>query len=419
MKSKILFLVSACFVCFTAQAQLNQRFDNINYKALYFKDAAKLMAKNPNLLLLDVRSPGEYADTSSTLSLNIGRLNGSVNISIDSIRNHLKDLEPYKNKEILVYCSHSQRSRVVGKLLNDNGFTKVNSLNGGMSLVNKSTGAEFPLKSSLYTNNLPYKLIQSEDAYQFIRDRKNVIIDLRPASQYNGTDSQEGNNIGRIKTAINIPADQFDSRISGLAKYKDKPILLYDLQNSESTKAALKLKKAGFKNVNVLFEGLTTLLINTPSNSNLRGELFINYPKYKVIGSKETIQIADKTPGLIVADVRPQEQFENKSDKPFLNLGHIKNAINTPTEQQLYTSLEGKPKSSPIMVYGNYASNLAATNGLPPVIDAPAVCKHLSEMGYTNVNLVYSGLYSVVWSVTNVEGCKDGMSILTDHKGLY
>jgi hypothetical protein len=71
------------------------------------------------------------------------------------------------------------------------------------------------------------------------------------------------------------------------------------------------------------------------------------------------------------------------------------------------------------MVYGNYASNLAATNGLPPVIDAPAVCKHLSEMGYTNVNLVYSGLYSVVWSVTNVEGCKDGMSILTDHKGLY
>jgi 3-mercaptopyruvate sulfurtransferase SseA len=63
MKSKILFLVSACFVCFTAQAQLNQRFDNINYKALYFKDAAKLMAKNPNLLLLDVRSPGEYAET--------------------------------------------------------------------------------------------------------------------------------------------------------------------------------------------------------------------------------------------------------------------------------------------------------------------------------------------------------------------
>jgi rhodanese-related sulfurtransferase len=39
----------------------------------YLNEAFKLMSANPDHLLLDVRSPGEYADTSAATALNIGR----------------------------------------------------------------------------------------------------------------------------------------------------------------------------------------------------------------------------------------------------------------------------------------------------------------------------------------------------------
>lgn len=419
MKSKTLYLLLCCLFCLTANAQLNQRFDNINYKAIYFKDASKLIKTTPGLLLLDVRSPGEFADTSRFESLNIGHLKGAVNISIDSIKNHLKDLKAYKDKPILVYCSHSQRSRVVSKLLTDSGFTNVSSLNGGMSLVNDSNDDDFPVKSSLYETTVPYKLLQYQDAYNFIRNKNNVIIDLRPASQFNSADSAEDNNIGRIKGAINVPAKQFDEKINELAKYKNRPVMLYDLHNSESIGAALKLKKAGFGNVNVLFEGLGSLMVNTPSAAGLRDELFTGRPKYKIVGSKEAIGLVNKYPDLLIADVRPVSVFANKSDKLFLRLGHIKNAVNLTDEAQFNDCLKDKPKSTPILVYGMGMSGMRSMMGTTPLLNESMVCKQLAAKGYTNVYLVYNGLYSVVWSVTNVEDCKNGMAILADHAGLY
>jgi len=418
MKSPTLTLLACCLICFAAQAQLNQRFDNINYKAIYFKDAAKLIKNTPDLFLLDVRSPGEFADTSSAASLNIGHLKGAVNISIDSIKKHLKDLAAYKNKPVLVYCSHSQRSRVVSKLLTDSGFTNVTSLNGGLSQVNKASDAEFPVKSALLETNLPYKLAQYKDAYNFIRDKNSVIIDLRLASQFNGADSAEENNIGRIKSAINIPAKQLDEKMSDLAKYKGRPVMVYDLHNSESIAAALKLKKAGF-NVTVLYEGLATLMLNTPSGPGLRDELFVYYPKYKITGSKETIDIVNNNPNLAILDVRPLLNFENKSDKSYMNVGHLKNAVNIPDDAALANYLKNIQKSAPILVYGSGMSGMRNMMGNTPMLNESAVCKQLAAQGYTNVYLVYNGMYSMVWSVTNVEDCKGGMAILVDHKGLY
>src|SRR5436190_21879435 len=68
-----------------AGAQLPFKYDNTVYKALYLNEAFRLMESSPNYLLLDVRSPGEYADTSRHTALNIGRIKGAVNIDIDAI----------------------------------------------------------------------------------------------------------------------------------------------------------------------------------------------------------------------------------------------------------------------------------------------------------------------------------------------
>jgi rhodanese-related sulfurtransferase len=416
MKFKILAFSICSIACLTANAQINQRFDNSNYKAIYFKEACDLIAKNPGIVLLDVRSPGEYADTSKYISSNIGRFKGAINISIDSIDNHGKDLEAYKDKTILVYCSHSQRSRVVSKALADNGFTKVYSLNGGMTEVDKAPDTDFPCKASLFTTAMPYKLMGPKDAFTFVKDKNNVVIDVRPVAAFNGTDSMDYANVGRLKGAINVPLSNFDQEIPNLEKYKERPVLVYELNTDDGMKAASKLIKAGFRNVSVLFEGYNSFLTNTVSTSDLRKELIIGAPAYKIIGVRETVDLVNKTPGLIVADIRPAMEFKNMSSNNYSNLGHIKNAVNF-SEAGLETYLKDKPKSTPVLIYGAFTASMKM-RGMTGV-DVSSLCKKLTSEGYTHVYLLYNGLYSVVWASGNVESCRDAKTILTDHQNLY
>jgi rhodanese-related sulfurtransferase len=44
------------------------------------------------------------------------------------------ELAKYKNKEIIVYCSHSHRSPGASYMLSQNGFKKVTNMQGGMSV---------------------------------------------------------------------------------------------------------------------------------------------------------------------------------------------------------------------------------------------------------------------------------------------
>jgi rhodanese-related sulfurtransferase len=418
MKTKILSLFICSAYCITANAQLGQRFDNTNYKAIYFKEACQLMANNPNLILLDVRSPGEYADSSKYLTSDIGRLKGAINISIDSVDKHFNDLKAYKNKTILVYCSHSQRSRLVSKFLADSGFTSVYSLNGGMTAVHEAPDADFPCKASLFTTAMPYKLMGPDDAVAFIRDKNNVVLDVRPASQFNGTDTAEFGNVGRIKNAVNIPLSILDAAMAGLAKYKDRPVLVYELNSNNAMQAALQLKKAGFKNVNVLFGGLDAFLGNIASSSGIRSELTAGAPAYKIIGVNETVGLVTNSPNLVVADMRAKTDFENKSKDNYYNLGHIKGAVNfTPASLDEY--LKDKPKNTPVLIYASFNSANSRMSGMHPEPSVSTVSKHLADKGYSNVYLLYDGIYSVVWASANVEGSTNAVNILTDHAGLY
>ena len=38
---------------------------------------------------------------------------------------------------------------------------------------------------------------------------------------------------------------------------------------------------------------------------------------------------------------------------------------------------------------------------------------------YSNVHLLFNGLFWMVWASANVDGQQDARSILTDHEGLY
>src|SRR4051812_9713886 len=87
-------------VMLRSAAQHPFKFDHTIYKTVYLNEAFHLMDSLQHFLLLDVRSPGEYADTSRATALNIGRIRGSMNITIDSVPARMSDLAKYKDQPI-------------------------------------------------------------------------------------------------------------------------------------------------------------------------------------------------------------------------------------------------------------------------------------------------------------------------------
>ena len=84
-----------------------------------------------NVLLLDVRTLDEFEGKSEE---KFGRLNHAVNIPVQELEKRIKELAAYKNKQVIVYCSHSHRSPRASYILSQNGFSKVTNMQGGMSV---------------------------------------------------------------------------------------------------------------------------------------------------------------------------------------------------------------------------------------------------------------------------------------------
>ena len=78
-------------------------------------------------IILDVRSKGEYSG---------GHINGSMNISVDTLSSNLGKLKD-KNKTIITCCASGMRSASAKNILKLNGYTNVYNGGGWSSLKNK------------------------------------------------------------------------------------------------------------------------------------------------------------------------------------------------------------------------------------------------------------------------------------------
>ncbi|NLO00106.1 MAG: FAD-dependent oxidoreductase [Bacteroidales bacterium] len=83
-----------------------------------------------DVFLLDVRTPEEYA---------LGSIEGSVNIPLDELREHLDELP--RDKEIVIYCSIGLRGYVGLRILKGHGFEQVYNLTGGLKLWESATAS--------------------------------------------------------------------------------------------------------------------------------------------------------------------------------------------------------------------------------------------------------------------------------------
>ncbi|MCU0393544.1 MAG: rhodanese-like domain-containing protein [Thermoflexibacter sp.] len=84
----------------------------------------KFLMENPDVQLLDVRTPEEFAE---------GKLDGAVNIDISSneFESQVESLD--KSKPVAVYCYKGKRSEKAAKILKEKGFKLVYNLEGGLS----------------------------------------------------------------------------------------------------------------------------------------------------------------------------------------------------------------------------------------------------------------------------------------------
>ena len=87
-------------------------------------EAKKLMDTNKDIVLIDVRTPGEIAP---------GKISNALEIDISSptFKDQISNLD--KNKEYIVYCAVGGRSATAVSAMQQMGFTKIHNLTPGYS----------------------------------------------------------------------------------------------------------------------------------------------------------------------------------------------------------------------------------------------------------------------------------------------
>lgn len=104
----------------------------VKFTNLSPKEFCARLAENPDVVILDVRSPGEFEGTTTSVET-YGRFKKAINVNVNQLSKQLKELSKYKDKEILVYCSQNHRSPRAAYSLNMYGFLKVKNMSGGLS----------------------------------------------------------------------------------------------------------------------------------------------------------------------------------------------------------------------------------------------------------------------------------------------
>jgi phage shock protein E len=86
-------------------------------------EAARELVQKQGALLLDVRTPAEFA---------AGHVDGALNVPVQELETALASLPATKDQAIVVYCRSGARSARASGLLKQAGFTRVHDL-GGMA----------------------------------------------------------------------------------------------------------------------------------------------------------------------------------------------------------------------------------------------------------------------------------------------
>ncbi|TFG95943.1 MAG: molybdenum cofactor biosynthesis protein MoeB, partial [Myxococcales bacterium] len=87
------------------------------------------------LLLLDVRQPEEFSKA---------RIDGAVLIPLGELQARLGELDRWRERRVVVTCHHGMRSQSGAEFLRQSGFTRIESLAGGIEAWSLTVDASVP-----------------------------------------------------------------------------------------------------------------------------------------------------------------------------------------------------------------------------------------------------------------------------------
>ncbi len=91
---------------------------------------ATQMLNSGEAILVDVRSDGEYKN---------GHIINARSMPVNNLDKHIHELEKYKEKDIVLYCDTGMRASKAAGKLKKNGFTRLNTIAGGLSAWEKAS----------------------------------------------------------------------------------------------------------------------------------------------------------------------------------------------------------------------------------------------------------------------------------------
>ncbi|MDM3870720.1 rhodanese-like domain-containing protein [Porticoccus sp. W117] len=119
------FLAAMIFACAVVQADVADEVGQLKngIRHLDGQQAGQVVEQHPEVLVLDIRTPKEFAE---------GHIAGALNIDYysDDFKQNLSQLD--KSKTYLVHCRSGGRSGRSLKLFRELGFEKVIHLDGGI-----------------------------------------------------------------------------------------------------------------------------------------------------------------------------------------------------------------------------------------------------------------------------------------------
>lgn len=164
------------------------------------ESVAKASSSGP--LVVDVRTPGEFAG---------GAYPGALNIPLDQLPSRLSELGG-RDREITLYCASGARSGYAAQYLEQQGFAKVENGGGLMHMMRRRQA------SASGHSSTP------------------LVVDVRTPGEFEA---------GAYPGAVNIPLDELPDRISELGA-RDRGITLYCASGARSGYAAQYLAQLGF-----------------------------------------------------------------------------------------------------------------------------------------------------------------------------
>lgn len=95
--------------------------EKITYKSISAVEGQKILAENPNIILVDVRTPQEYKSK---------HIANSILLPLEDLRNGDFSKIPDKNATIILYCWSGPRSKDAAAILIEKGYKHVYEMAG-------------------------------------------------------------------------------------------------------------------------------------------------------------------------------------------------------------------------------------------------------------------------------------------------